>query len=118
MSGTVLKTFYADGDADGYGSPGTTFEGCRAPTTNSWAENSLDCNDNDNTVWIGATCGNSAAGCSAIDASCTCQEGAGNQTVYEDADGDGFGNPDVSMDTCGAAPAGYVDNGLDCDDNL
>lgn len=118
MTGSVVKTFYADDDADGYGNPTQTFEGCRAPTSEAYVENSLDCNDNDNTIWVGATCGDSAAGCSAIDADCTCQEGAGNQNVCEDADGDGFGNPAVCMDTCGAAPAGYVDNGLDCNDSV
>ncbi len=34
---------------------------------------------------------------------------------YEDADGDGFGNPEISMTSC-SQPNGYVDNGSDCDD--
>jgi len=34
---------------------------------------------------------------------------------YADADGDGFGNPDVFMEDC-AAPEGTVDNADDCDD--
>ncbi len=37
-------------------------------------------------------------------------------TWYADADEDGYGNPDVSVEACDA-PVGYVDNDLDCDDN-
>jgi N-acetylneuraminic acid mutarotase len=34
---------------------------------------------------------------------------------YQDSDGDGFGNPAVSVYAC-AQPAGYANNDLDCDD--
>ena len=37
-------------------------------------------------------------------------------TYYEDADGDEFGNADVSINVAGDAPAGYVSNNTDCDD--
>ncbi len=36
-------------------------------------------------------------------------------TYFEDADNDGFGNVLVNVQAC-AAPLGYVDNNLDCDD--
>ena len=36
-------------------------------------------------------------------------------TFYEDADMDGFGDSGSTLDAC-AAPAGYVDNDLDCND--
>jgi hypothetical protein len=40
------------------------------------------------------------------------------RTVYRDADGDGYGDPATSMLTeCdGTVPAGYVENGSDCND--
>jgi len=39
-------------------------------------------------------------------------------TYYKDEDGDGFGNPAISVTICDLnAPAGYVSNKLDCDDS-
>jgi hypothetical protein len=38
------------------------------------------------------------------------------QTYYADADGDGFGNPDVTIEWC-EAPSGYVSNADDCNDD-
>jgi len=37
-------------------------------------------------------------------------------TYYADADSDTYGNADVSITVEGGAPAGYVENNLDCDD--
>lgn len=38
------------------------------------------------------------------------------QTYYADADGDGFGNPSVTIEWC-EAPSGYVSNADDCNDD-
>lgn len=43
-------------------------------------------------------------------------DGCTPATFYADADGDGFGNPAVTMLACGAAPSGYVADATDCDD--
>lgn len=37
-------------------------------------------------------------------------------TFYQDADGDGFGDPNATIEAC-TPPTGYVNNGDDCDDS-
>ncbi len=38
-----------------------------------------------------------------------------SNTWYQDADGDGYGNPDEKVEACNP-PAGYVEDNTDCDD--
>jgi len=45
----------------------------------------------------------------------TDENAADSPTWHLDADNDGYGAPHLSVESC-AAPAGYVDNSLDCDD--
>ncbi|WP_299360998.1 PKD domain-containing protein [Winogradskyella sp.] len=45
-------------------------------------------------------------------------EGQPPTTFYEDLDGDGFGDPNSSIEDCSNIPPfGYADNGLDCNDS-
>ncbi|WP_298117220.1 T9SS type A sorting domain-containing protein [Flavobacterium sp.] len=37
-------------------------------------------------------------------------------TYYQDSDNDGYGNPNVNLQSCEGAPSGYVTLGTDCDD--
>jgi hypothetical protein len=39
-----------------------------------------------------------------------------NETYYPDADGDGFGNFEMPLTTCGDIPAGYTIDNTDCND--
>ncbi len=57
--------------------------------------------------------------CDGIDNNCDghTDEGLPMFTYFRDADDDGFGDPLLSLDTCQSmSPVGFVDNGLDCDD--
>ncbi|HEX8290307.1 MAG TPA: putative metal-binding motif-containing protein, partial [Pyrinomonadaceae bacterium] len=71
-----------------------------------------DCAPKDATINPGAT-----ETCNGIDDDCDTNIDEGVKTTfYADADNDGYGNPAASVQECGA-PAGYVANGNDCDDN-
>ncbi len=112
--GFPLVTYYFDVDGDGYGNPNAPVQArCLAPQNT--VSNNLDCNDQDASVHPGATeiCGNG------IDDNCNGQvdEGFSNTTYYRDADGDGYGNPSVKITAKCTAPAGYVTNKTDCNDN-
>lgn len=88
--------FFFDGDGDGY----FDFE---------------DCDDNDETINPGV-----AEVCNGIDDNCNdlIDDEIEIFTYYFDNDGDNFGNETISFDTCHSiAPAGFVANALDCDDN-
>ncbi|CAG1021317.1 hypothetical protein MTYM_00918 [Methylococcales bacterium] len=70
-----------------------------------------DCNDNNSSV-------NPKAQeiCDDVDNNCDGQIDEGLKTTfYEDADGDGYGNPQVTTKACNQ-PSGYVTNNTDCDD--
>src|SRR5207249_7591572 len=55
--------------------------------------------------------------CNGIDDDCdgVIDNGVGT-TFYRDADGDSFGDPNATQQTCSSAPVGYVTNNLDCND--
>ncbi len=55
--------------------------------------------------------------CDGVDNDCDNQVDEGVKlTFYQDSDGDGFGNVNVTRQAC-AAPAGFVRDSTDCDDN-
>ncbi len=93
--GTVL--WIADADGDGYPQDDKIWYGRRPPFGRRKALmttlSTIDCNDGDGGANV--TC-------------CTVA------TRYQDSDGDGYGNPNVSISAC--PTAGYVTNNTDCDD--
>ncbi len=107
----VQSTFYRDQDADGFGNSAITILACTAPA--GYVSNSSDCNDNNANIKPGAT-----EICNGIDDNCngTIDEGFSPTTFYRDQDNDGFGNISITIISC-SAPAGYVSNSNDCNDN-
>ncbi len=106
----LLLTFYRDFDNDTYGDASVTIQACSAPV--GYVANDDDCNDANSAIRPNATeiCNNVDDDCDlAID------EGVQN-TFYEDSDNDGYGNPSSTTQAC-SAPAGYVANNTDCNDN-
>ncbi|MBI5537237.1 MAG: putative metal-binding motif-containing protein [Deltaproteobacteria bacterium] len=108
--GVAKNTYYPDADKDGFGASAGSVQAC-TPPAGDWTTNSGDCDDNDAARYPG-----NPEVCDGKDNDC---DGAtpepGQTTYYQDADGDGFGNPSVSQTAC-AVPAGYVTTAGDCDD--
>jgi len=104
-------TWYADADSDGFGNVLNSVTECVAPP--GFVSDSSDCDDL-------APATNTAAieVCDGADNNCDSQidEGAAApSTWHADSDGDGYGNSLTSVVAC-TAPAGYVNDGSDCDD--
>ncbi|WP_168797569.1 MopE-related protein [Neolewinella litorea] len=108
--GVVNSTFFYDADGDGYGDPANSITACVAPP--NYVTQAGDCNDANASINPGAP-----EPCDGLDNNCngTVDDGVASLTFYQDADGDGLGNPAVSTQAC-AQPAGYVNNAQDCDD--
>jgi len=106
----IRKIFYRDADGDGYGDPNTIMSDYSRPF--GYVENNTDCDDNNPSIHPGAY-----EICNETDDDCDgyVDEGFTKPTFYLDSDGDGYGNPSVSILAC-SAPYGYVSNSLDCDD--
>ncbi|MFZ5476641.1 MAG: MopE-related protein [Myxococcota bacterium] len=105
-------TWYADADADGYGSATTSTRACAAPS--AYVAAAGDCDDAD----AGANPGEDEA-CDGDDDDCdgTVDEpGAVDAaTWYRDGDADSYGDPSVTTPGC-SQPSGYVADASDCDD--
>ncbi len=103
----VKTTFYADKDGDGFGTPADTRLACTKP--DGYAASNTDADDTDNTIYPGAPeiCDNKDN-----DQNGQTDERLATSTFYQDADGDGFGNPDARQPACSMAVLPVLPNGV------
>ncbi|MFH1466443.1 MAG: MopE-related protein [Pseudomonadota bacterium] len=104
-------TWYADGDADGYGDSGSPATACADPSGH--VAEPGDCDDADAAVHPGAD-----EHCDGVDEDCdggVDEEPVDPDTFYADADGDGYGDAGVAMEAC-TQPSDHVADDTDCDD--
>jgi hypothetical protein len=108
--GAGLRTFWPDGDGDGYGANGESYEACTGEVGS--VQTGGDCNDADAGVKPGA-----AEICDGLDQDCNGipDDGAADTTWYRDADGDGFGVSTSTKLQC-EQPDGYASASGDCAD--
>jgi len=102
-------TWYADGDGDGYGDPDSAQQACEPDS--GWVEDASDCDDGDAEIHPDA-----AERCDGLDNDCDDQIDEDLQEIwYADADGDGYGDADVTVDSCDPG-TGWSAVAGDCDD--
>ncbi|HNI05051.1 MAG TPA: MopE-related protein [Flavobacteriales bacterium] len=109
VDGVGDVTFYTDADEDGYGDPATITTDCEQPPGTVLVGG--DCDDSNPDIHPGAS-----EICDGIDNDCAngVDDGLTVTTWYADADNDGFGDPNSSIQNCEEeAPAGYVANNTD-----
>jgi hypothetical protein len=102
---------YTDADMDGFGDANTGPSYVSTMPQPGYTSNQTDCDDAASTTYPGAT-----ELCNDIDDDCDLIVDEVVNYWYQDGDGDGLGNPAVSMTAC-LQPSGYVANGVDCNDN-
>ena len=109
------STWFADNDGDGFGDINNIVIACEQPL--GFTTDNTDCNDSNPLI--------NPAGqerCNGLDDDCdglidaADPDNQGNGLWYQDLDNDGFGNDNVSQNTC-VQPAGFVAAPGDCDDN-
>ena len=108
-SASNASTWYADADGDGYGNAGSSQRACTQPA--SYVSGNTDCDDSDSAVSPVAI-----DFCDNIDNDCSGLVDDNIPPQYEDADGDGFGDPAIDYYYCGLQPGFVYDNADDCDD--
>ena len=103
--------WYTDGDADGWGDPGSVIADCAQPS--GTVADATDCDDSDADIHPGA-----AEYCDGADDDCDGvidDNAVDTVAFYADVDGDNYGDAGSLLDAC-TQPAGYVPDATDCDD--
>jgi len=108
--GFNLSNYYMDSDSDGFGNANTLISSCFQPI--GYVSIASDCNDMNFNINA-----NAQEICNGIDENCNGQADDELEFInyYIDFDLDGFGALSAMENAC-AQPAGFVPNGLDCND--
>ncbi len=108
-------TVIVNENCDDLGSVDLTVTGGTPPYTFSWSNGATTEDLNDVSASLYVVDITDAFGCE-ISQGALVQLDV-NWTWYEDADGDGYGNPNVSINSCDPQPGYVLENDEDCDDN-
>ena len=102
--------WYLDHDGDGYGDPDWVYTDCEP--LDGYVADGTDCNDDSDLSYPG-----SVEVCDGIDNDCDDEiDEGGTLTVFEDDDGDGFGDTLTTISDCDPTD-GTAELGGDCDDS-
>ena len=109
--GLQTDNFYRDVDGDGFGDSNNMVTACIMPA--GYVKNGDDCNDQDVNInpQSAEICDNADNNCNGI-----IDDNAAFQTFYLDADNDGFGNPEITIEDC-EIQNGYALVAGDCNDS-
>lgn len=116
-SSASKSTWYRDADNDTYGALTPTQLACAKPT--GFVANSTDCNDGNPAINPGA-----AEICDGLDNDCDTLfddqdpsvDDSSQATYFRDLDGDGYGTPSPTLESC-SRPTGYAVTSDDCNDS-
>ena len=109
-----FQIFFLDADGDSYGDSSSSTTSCTQPI--GYVSDGSDCDDSNVAINPGAI-----EVCDSIDNDCdgslddADSSVVGLSTWALDHDGDGFGDPNLTLDFC-TQPAGYISDSSDCDD--